>query len=405
MLYVGAMPAPKPAAPANVTLKKGRAKPLWFGHPWVYSEAIAKVDGAVEPGDEARVLDDGGRFIGRGFVNPRSQLRVRMASRADVALDDAWLAARLADARAVRARLGLPSADTDAYRLTNSEGDFLPGLIVDVYGDGVAVQFTTFAMKRREAAIYDALDALLAPKTIYEVAAGGFAQIEGFVSSGRVVRGEPRHRVACREHGVTLEVEPLGGQKTGYFLDQRENRVTAGRLAKGARVLDLYCYAGGFALQAARGGAKSITAVDTSARALERAQAHFAANGFGTLDAVEADVFRWLEQAPAGAYDLVICDPPKFARAKKDLPAALKGYRRLNALAMQACAPGAILCTASCSQLVDPEEFERTIAGAAQDAHRRVQLLQIASQAPDHIVPIAFPEGRYLKFLVVRVLE
>jgi 23S rRNA (cytosine1962-C5)-methyltransferase len=371
----------------------------------VYSEAIAKADSSLAPGDEVRVVDEAGRFIGRGFANPRSQLRVRMASRADAPLDAAWIAARLADARAVRARLGLPSAETDAYRLTNSEGDFLPGLVIDVYGDAVAVQFTTFAMKQREAAIYDALTALLQPKTIFEVAAGGFAQLEGFVSSGRVVRGEPRPRVPCREHGVRLEVEPLGGQKTGYFLDQRDNRLTAGKLARGARVLDLYSYAGGFALQCARGGAASVTAVDVSERALERAQAHFTANGLGKLDAVEADVFRWLEQAPAGAFDLVICDPPKFARAKKDLPAALKGYRRLNALAMQACAPDAILCTASCSQLVDAEEFERTIAAAAQDAHRRVQLLEVASQAPDHVVPIAFPEGRYLKFLVCRVLS
>lgn len=389
----------------TVVLKKGRAKPLWFGHPWVYSEAIARVDGALEPGDEVRVLDDAGRFIGRGFANPRSQLRVRMATRADAALDDAWLAARLADAAALRARLGLPSADTNAYRLVNSEGDFLPGLIVDVYGDGAAVQFTTFAMKQREGAVYDALEKVLAPKTIYEVAAGGFAQLEGFASSARVVRGEPRHRLACRENGVSLEVEPLGGQKTGYFLDQRENRALAGRLARGARVLDLYCYAGGFALQAARGGAKSVTAVDVSARALERAQAHFAANGLGTIETIEADVFRWLEQAPAGGFELVICDPPKFARARKDMEAALKGYRRLNALAMQACAPGAILCTASCSQLVEAEEFERVIAGAAQDARRRVQLLVTASQAPDHVVPIGFPEGRYLKFLVCRVLD
>jgi 23S rRNA (cytosine1962-C5)-methyltransferase len=388
----------------TLTIKKGRAKPLWFGHPWVYSEAIAGGD-APEPGDEVRVVDDQGRFIGRGFANPRSQLRVRLASRLDAPLDDAWLAARLADARELRARLGLPSAETGAYRLVNSEGDSLPGLVVDVYGDAVAVQFTAFAMKRREAAVYDALAALLAPRTIFEVAAGGFAQIEGFTSSARVVRGEPRARVACRERGFALEVEPLGGQKTGAFLDQRENRSYVERLAKGARVLDLYCYVGGFSLAAARGGATSITAVDVSARALERARAHFEANGLGALDAVEADAFRWLEQAPAGGFDLVVCDPPKFARARKDLDAALRGYRRLNALAMQALAPGGILCTASCSQLVSPEDFERALSGAAQDAHRRLQLLHIGAQPPDHCVPIGFPEGRYLKFLVCRVGE
>jgi 23S rRNA (cytosine1962-C5)-methyltransferase len=389
----------------TVTIRKGRAKPLWFGHPWVFSEAIAGADGELAPGDEVRVVDDQGRFIGRGFANPRSQLRVRMASRADAPLDAGWIAARLADARALRVRLGLPSADTDAYRLVNSEGDFLPGLVVDVYGDAVCVQFTAAAMKQREAQVFDAVEALLAPRTLYEVAAGGFAALEGFASAARVVRGEPRPRVACRERGFTLEIEPLGGQKTGAFLDQRENRAMVERLARGARVLDLYCYVGGFALAAARGGAASVTAVDASARALERARAHFAGNGLGELDAVESDAFRYLEQAPAGAWDLVVCDPPKFARARKDLDAALRGYRRLNALAMQALAPGGILCTASCSQLVDAESFERAIAGAAQDAHRRVQLVHAGGQPPDHAVPVAFPEGRYLKFLVVRALE
>ena len=236
----------------DVFIKKGRAKPLWFGHPWLYSEAIQRVVGPLEPGDEVRVLDETGRVVGRGFANPRSQLRVRMASRHDVALDDAWIAARIADAIALRQRLGLPSAETDAYRLVNSEGDSLPGLVVDVYADAACVQFNTYAMKRREDAIYDALLKLLAPKNIFEVAAGGFAQLEGFVSSARVVHGDKRHLVACKENGVRLEVEPLGGQKTGYFLDQRENRAMVGRLAKDARVLDLYTYAGGFALAAAR---------------------------------------------------------------------------------------------------------------------------------------------------------
>jgi 23S rRNA (cytosine1962-C5)-methyltransferase len=386
-----------------VVLKKGRAKPVWFGHPWVYSEAIARVEGGVEPGDEVRVIDDAGRFIGRGFVNPRSQIRVRMGAWLDAPLDDAWIASRVADAVALRRGIGLPSDETTAYRVVNSEGDGLSGLTVDVYGDAVAVQFGSFAMKRREEAVFAALAEHLAPKTLYEVAAGGFAQIEGFHSSARIVKGEPRHIVPCKENGLALEVEPLAGQKTGYFLDQRENRATVGRLARGTRMLDLYSYAGGFALAAARGGAKRVTVVDVSARALERARAHFALNQLGEVEAVESDVFRYLEQAPAGGWDLIVCDPPKFARARKDLDAAMRGYRRLNALALQALAPGGLLCTASCSQLVDAVEFERMLAAAAHDAHRRLQVLQLGSQAPDHAVPVAFPEGRYLKFVVARV--
>lgn len=385
-----------------VTLKQGRAKPLWFGHPWVYSEAVERNEG-LTPGGEVRVVDHDGRFIGRGFANPRSQILVRVASRRDVPLDAAWLDERLASARSLRKGLGLPSPETDAYRLVNSEGDALPGLIIDVFGDAAVVQFSTLAMKQREDMVFDAIEKLLAPRTIYEAAVGNVAQIEGFVAQARVARGESRPTVSCRENGVRLEVEPLVGQKTGAFLDQRENRAFVGRLAQGARVLDLYTYAGGFALAAARGGASAITAVDVSSRALARAGANFDLNELPRPELVEADVFKWLERAPAGAFDLVICDPPKFARARKDLEAALRGYRRLNSLALAACADQAWLVTASCSQLVDDAAFERMLAGAAKDAHRALQVSHIAYQAADHVVPVGFPEGRYLKLFVCRV--
>jgi 23S rRNA (cytosine1962-C5)-methyltransferase len=221
-----------------------------------------------------------------------------------------------------------------------------------------------------------------------------------------VVRGPDELGVVrCRENGVQLEVEPLKGQKTGMFLDQRENRRTIGQLSAGARVLDVYTYAGGFALNAIRGGAKEALCVDSSARALERVKAHAALNGCAEkVSTVEADAFRWLETARPKSWDVVIVDPPKFARARKDLDAALKGYQRLNVLAMNACADGALLATCSCSQLVDEETFERMIAAAAKDAGRRVQILQVASQGPDHPVPPAFPEGRYLKFVLCRVV-
>jgi len=216
------------------------------------------------------------------------------------------------------------------------------------------------------------------------------------------VRGEAGV-VRCRENGVELEVDPLHGQKTGYFVDQRENRRRVRELARGARVLDVYTYAGGFALAALKGGAQSAVCVDSSAKALERARRHAELNGVA-LDAVENDAFRYLETATPRSFDLVILDPPKFARAKKDLDAAMKGYQRLNALGLNACADGALLVTCSCSQLVGEELFERALAGAARDAGRRVQVLESRSQAPDHPVPPAFPEGRYLKALFCRVL-
>jgi 23S rRNA (cytosine1962-C5)-methyltransferase len=391
---------------ATVYLKRGRANPLWQGHPWVYSGAVAREEGSYEPGDVVDVSDAEGRYIGRGFVNPRSQIRVRMVTTRDEAVDEKLIARRVKEAIGLRARLRLPSEETNAYRLVNSEGDGLPGLVVDVYGDVCAVQFTALGMKRREAEVYDALAQLLSPRAMVEVSAGGFAQVEGFASATRTVRGEDTAAAAvrCRENGVELEVDPLHGQKTGMFLDQRENRRRLASLAKDARVLDMYTYAGGFALNALKAGAQQATCVDASGRALERVQAHAALNGLQGIETVEADAFRYLEAVKPRSYDVVVLDPPKFARARKDLEAALKGYQRLNALGMNACAEGALLATCSCSQLVDQESFERVIAGAAKDAGRRVQLLEVASQGADHPVPPAFPEGRYLKFMLCRVV-
>lgn len=391
---------------ATVFLKRGRANPLWQGHPWVYSGAVLREEGTYQAGDVVGVHDAEGRFIGRGFVNPRSQIRVRMMTNRDEAVDAQLIARRIQEAIDLRARLGLPSAETNAYRLVNSEGDALPGLIVDIYGDVAAVQFTALGLKRLEVEVYDAIAQLLKPAAIVEVSAGGFAQVEGFASATRTVRGNDAsaQQVRCRENGVELEIDPLHGQKTGMFLDQRDNRRRVASFAKGARVLDVYTYAGGFALNALKSGARTATCVDSSARALERVRRHAELNDIKAIETVEADAFRFLESATPRSYDLVILDPPKFARARKDVEAALKGYQRLNALGMTACADGALLATCSCSGLVDAEAFERVVAGAAKDAGRRVQLLESSSQGPDHPVPPAFPEGRYLKMLLCRVV-
>jgi len=387
---------------ARIILHKGRARPLWFGHPWVYANAIDRVEGEVAPGDGVGLCDHDGRLIGRGFYNPRSQIPVRLCTRADEPLDAAFLRGRIERARGLRARLGLPSAATTIYRLVNSEGDDLPGLVVDVYGDTAVVQITTLGMSERRAAIFDALEAELGSTTIFEVASAAYAELEGFAAGSRVARGVSRLSVTGLEDGITLEVEPLGGQKTGMFIDQRETRMRVGTLAKGARVLDCYAYAGGFGLQAARGGAASVTAVDTSARAVARVEAHAATNGVA-IQAVEADVFRYLETATPRSFDLIVIDPPKFARARKDLEAARKGYERLNALAMQACAPGAVLVTCSCSQNVDAETFERIVAAGAKQAGRQLQVFEHRGAAADHPLPAGFPEGQYLKILLCYV--
>jgi len=387
----------------RVVLCRGKARPLWFGHPWVYANAVERVDGDVGAGDIVSLVDHDGRFIGRGIFNPRSQIPVRLLTRKEEGIDTTFFAARLRDAQALRARLALPSTRTTAYRLVNSEGDGLPGLVVDVFGDVAVVQVTTLGLALRRDAIFDAVEATLSPRAIYEVAAGSFADLEGFVAQNRVARGEPCNPVACLEDGLHFEAEPLGGQKTGMFLDQRPNRIRVGQLAgAGLRVLDCYAYAGGFGLQAARAGASQVTAVDSSPRAVARIEAHAAANG-ATVRAVEADAFRFLETATPMSYDLVVVDPPKFARARKDFEAATKGYERLNALALAVCAPGALLVTCSCSQNVGALDFERIVAAAAKQAHREVRIVERGEPGGDHPLPPAFTEGQYLKVLFVYV--
>ena len=389
----------------QVVLRKGRARPLWFGHPWVYANAVMRVDGQPAPGDLVSLVDHDGRFIGRGFYSPRSQIPVRLCTRTEEAVDAAFFRRRVQQARAARTRLGLPSETTTAYRLINSEGDDLPGLVVDVYGDAAVAQITTLGMANRRTEIFDALEAELGSQTLFEISPPSYAELEGFAPASRVARGTPRASVSVLEDGIALEVEPLSGQKTGMFIDQRETRARVGALARGARVLDVYAYAGGFSLAAARGGAAAVTAVDSSARAVARIEAHAAANGVkAKIEAIEADAFRFLETATPRAFDLVIIDPPKFARARKDLEAARKGYERLNALALQAAAAGAVLVTCSCSQNVDAETFERVVAAGAKQAGREVRVFERRGPAADHLLPPGFTEGQYLKVLFCYVV-
>ena len=408
----------------------------------MYSGAIEKTSGTIEPGDLVEVCDIEHRLIGTGFANPRSQIRVRMLTRGPLSqaqgsgasLDtgsathlipaltpvpnaapgsspiDALIESRIEAALALRRRLGLPNDETDAFRLVNSEGDGLPGLVIDVYGDVAAVQFTALGMKRQEDAVWQTLRRLPLPlSAIVEVKAGSFAQvegIEGFAGSTRLVFGDAGRLeggALCRENGILLRVDLAEGQKTGLFLDQRENRLRLGRYCRGADVLDVYSYVGGFGLSALRYGAKSATCVDSSARALGRARDNAERNQLCALQTVEADAFRYLEGVVPYRFDVVVVDPPKFARGQRELPAALKGYQRLNALALNAVRRGGLLATCSCSQLVDEESFERMVAAAAADAGRRVTVVETSSQAPDHPVPPAFPEGRYLKFLLLGV--
>ncbi|MBL9044172.1 MAG: class I SAM-dependent rRNA methyltransferase [Myxococcales bacterium] len=409
---------------AKVVLKRGRANPLWHGHPWVFSGAIHKLPAGLTPGDVVSVYDAEERLIGHGFANPRSQIAVRMLTLGELhsgaqpgvaehtlppaELVTSLITRRIHEASLLRRSIGLPRSDTSAYRLCNSEGDGLPGLSIDLFGDVAAVQFSALGMKLCEDAVYAALRSLPKPPTcIIESAAGSFAQIEGFTSQNRVVFGDESLLAGgtlCLENGLRLRIDVRDGQKTGAFLDQRDNRQLLGRYCAGAKVLDVYSYAGGFALQALRQGAVEATCVDISPRALKLCQENAQLNSLGPLQTVESDAFRFLEGATPLSYDVVVIDPPKFARAQKDLPAALKGYQRLNALAMGAVRRGGLLATSSCSQLVDEQAFLRMLSSAATDAGRRVTVLYRGSQGLDHPVPPSFEEGRYLKFVLLGVL-
>lgn len=388
-----------------VHLRRGRAKPLWHGHPWVFAEAIARVDGSPEDGDLVVVVDSDARALGQGFFSARSQLRVRLCATAGEAVGPRFFEARLRLCAALRRDvLGLPNGETNGYRLVHGEGDRLPGLIVDVYDDVLAVQFLTSGMKRREADVLAALQAVCAPRAIVEVASVEAQRKEGFVAPTQVVRGElSEAALVVRENGLSMGCDLLHGQKTGYYFDQRENRRRVAELAGGRHVLDAYSYTGGFACAAAKAGARRVVAVDSSERAAVLCGENAARNGL-SIEVVHDDVARALRAAKDAheRFDFVLLDPPKFAPRAEVTGDALRAYRALNAAALELMDEG-LLATASCSHHVGEAELGRALTEAAKDAGRVLQVLEVRGQAADHPWLVACPESRYLTFFLCRV--
>jgi 23S rRNA (cytosine1962-C5)-methyltransferase len=392
----------------TVRLRSGHVQPIWAGHPWVFKQAIEEVDGAPGSGDVVTVLDARGQFIGRGYWSPKSAIPVRiLARREDEMLDAAFLGRRLDKAKQWRSDLlGLPSDETTGYRLVHAEGDELAGLIVDVYGDVAVVQLLTAGMKRREQDVFAHVARVTSATTIVEVASERMQRLEGFETKTSVVRGPDVERLTFRERGFELEVPLSIAQKTGYYFDQRGNRALVESLAKGRTVLDAYAYVGGFSLAAARGGAKKVLAIDSSAPAIATGATLAAHHGFGdVIEFTREDVKRTLPdlRQKGETYDMVILDPPKLAPTTRHLESGRKAYRRLNAAGLRLVNEGGLLVTCSCSGAVKPGGFLRTIGLAAKDARRRVTLLFTGQQGPDHPTPAAFPEGRYLKMEILRV--
>lgn len=387
---------------AKLIIRKGRTKPLWHGHPWIYAQAVSSRQGDAQAGDVVEVVDSQGAFIGRAAYSPASSIVARMLTRReDEPIDASWVRARVLAAITLRQRLGLPSGETNCYRLINSEGDGMPGFVVDAYGTGFAVQITTRGAQKMTPWLLEALDETLGPETIVEVAPGSFAKTEGIDASPQLRKGQSSV-VECREHGLAYQVDLLGAQKTGLYLDQRVNRALVAQLCAGQRVLDCYCYAGGFALNAARAAARSVVAVDSSARAIAMVRLHAELNKLD-VESIESDAFRYLSATEADSFDVVVLDPPKFARQRTAVASALAAYRKLFGHALRVVRDGGFVAVACCSQLVDTEQLLRTLSGAAAEPRHSVKVLHIGRAGPDHPIIAGFNEGDYLRFIICSV--
>ncbi|HEX6320404.1 MAG TPA: class I SAM-dependent rRNA methyltransferase [Burkholderiales bacterium] len=390
---------------SDLVLKKGREKSLKRRHPWIFSGAVEKLTGKPESGDTVGVKDSSGKLIAKAAYSPSSQIRARVWTFDDEEIDAAFFRDRLA--RAVALREALPARrHTNALRLVHGESDGLPGLIVDRYADVLVAQFLAAGVERWREPILDLLAELAACEAIFERSDAEVRSLEGLQPRVGFFRGN-RNAARCPivEYGLNFRVDVAQGQKTGFFLDQRENRQRVRELAAGREVLDGFCYTGGFSIAALAGGAARVTAIESSAPALEVARENLAAN---PLDAakvsfVEGDVFGELRKLRdrGASFQMVILDPPKFAPTAAQARNAARAYKDINLLALKLLAPGGLLATFSCSGGVSLELFQSIVAGAALDAGANAKIIERFGAAADHPVALEFPEGEYLKGLLV----
>ncbi|MDR7484578.1 MAG: class I SAM-dependent rRNA methyltransferase [Armatimonadota bacterium] len=387
----------------RVRLRRGREGRVAEGHLWVYDGEIGAVDGHPAPGSIVDVCTSRGRFLGRGYFNPHSKIRVRLLTDRDEPIDEAFLARRLQAAIALRQRV---VNGTTAYRLIFGEGDLLPGLIVDRYGDLLVMQTLTAGMDVRKDQIADLLVSLTGVGAVYLRNDAKSRAQEALPLYQGFARGQAPTQVEIREGPARFLVDVAGGQKTGWFCDQRENRLAAAALAPGAAVLDAFCYTGAFGIQAALAGAVSVVGLEVSEDAVASAQANAERNGVAGRCAYRRanafDELRRLQQEGA-RYDLVILDPPAFARSRATVPQALAGYKEINLRAMSLLRPEGFLVSCSCSWHVDERMFWTAVLDAARDVRRGLRLIEFRSQARDHPMLAAMPETRYLKCLILQV--
>lgn len=393
---------------AIVHLRPGKQRPVLQRHPWIFSGAIARVEGYVGRGDVVDVHDHTGEWLARGTWSSGSQIRVRLYTwDADEPLDEAMLRRRIARAVAARAALPPSMRDGNAQRLVFAESEGLPGLIVDRYGEYLVVQLLTQGAAARADLLVQILAEQLQPRGIYERSDADVREKEDLLPSEGLLWGEPPPaQLEIVQHGRRFGVSLEHGQKTGFYLDQAENRQRVAACCHGKDVLDGFCYTGGFSMYAATAGAAHVTALDSSGPALELLHANAALNGAAAqVDAMEGDVFKVLRQfrAEGRQFDVVVLDPPKFVQNQSQVDRAARAYKDINLLALHLLRPGGVLATFSCSGLVSADLFQKIVWGAAVDARRDVQIIERLTQSPDHPVLLTFPEGEYLKGLICRV--
>ena len=387
----------------NLQLKKGKEESLLRFHPWVFSGAIQKFDEGLEEGDVVRVTDCHGDFLAVGHYQAGS-IAVRVLSFRDVEIDDAFWYARLESALNMRLSIGIAdNPENNTYRLVHGEGDLLPGLIIDVYGKTAVMQAHSIGMHLSRVQVAEQLVKVMGNRieNVYYKSETTLPFLDD-MENGFLYGGSDDN--TALENGLMFYVDWLRGQKTGFFVDQRENRSLLERYARGKRVLNMFCYTGGFSFYAMRGGAELVHSVDSSAKAIELTNRNVTLNfpGDKRHQAYCEDAFKFLDEA-GDQYNLIILDPPAFAKHRGALHNALKGYTRLNQKAFQKIQPGGILFTFSCSQVVTKDHFRNAVFTAAALAHRKVRILHQLHQPADHPINIYHPEGEYLKGLVLFV--
>lgn len=389
---------------ATVKLRRGEDKRVRSGHLWIFSNEVETVEGAVAPGDAVEVRDSSGHLLGTGYLNPHSLIAVRLVSRSRVDISKDFLAKRIGDALALRQRLW---PGQNVWRAVYGEADFLPGLIVDRYGSVVVVQSMTAGIERRLDLVLEILRELLGPAVIVLRNDSPMRKYENLPIEKRVVDGSVDGAIEIEQDGLRFLVDVIDGQKTGFFLDQRENRRETASLAGGADVLDCCCYTAAWSTYAAAAGARSVTGIDVSAPALDIARRNIEMNG-ARADAsfIRGDVFKALGKLgrEGRSFGMVVLDPPAFAKSRKKIREALKAYRALNRMALAVVRPGGHLVTCTCSRLVEREAFMNALVAAAREAGRRARVVCVRGQSRDHPIVLGLPETDYLTCVILEVL-